>query len=243
MSAQHGRTLGQTDKVRLHSGGVTSGRRREVPAPGLSGEHTGAGRQRQHGNACAGPASSERPPPAGAARAGAPPAPPPARPRGRSSEQYPAARRRFQRLAGGADRVALADFQALPELAGHPLAPRILALADKDRDGYLRLADFTAAVGELGRLHTDDDRAACTRPPAAAVHVLGPQCPCGAGAPVAPCSEATLRASVESLCLGAPPPAARPIASGVADTSRHGRLISTNVSAPPHIKRCPRQQQ
>ncbi len=93
-----------------------------------------------------------------------------------------AARRRFQRLAGGADRVALADFQALPELAGHPLAPRILALADKDRDGYLRLADFTAAVGELGRLRTDDDRAACARPPAAGARGPRPgrRCPCGA---------------------------------------------------------------
>jgi len=85
--------------------------------------------------------------------------------------------------------VALADFQALPELAGHPLAPRILALADKDRDGYLRLADFTAAVGELGRLHTDDDRAACARPAAAAGArcsrpwapvSLWCWCPCGA---------------------------------------------------------------
>jgi len=46
--------------VRLYAGGVTRGRRREVSAPGLSGEHTGAGRQRQHGNACAGPASSEK---------------------------------------------------------------------------------------------------------------------------------------------------------------------------------------
>lgn len=74
---------------------------------------------------------------------------------------------RFQRLAKGGDRVALADFQAMPELAGNPLVPRILQLADKDRDGYLQLADFTDAVGELGRLYTDEDRAACECPPAA----------------------------------------------------------------------------
>ena len=60
--------------------------------------------------------------------------------------------------------MALADFQALPELAGNALVPRVLALADRDRDGYLRLQDFTDAVGELGRLHTDSARAACARP-------------------------------------------------------------------------------
>lgn len=89
-----------------------------------------------------------------------------------SSSVSSSADRRFQRLAKGGDRVALADFQAMPELAGHPLVPRILQLADKDRDGYLQLADFTDAVGELGRLYTDDDRAACECPPAAhlAVH-------------------------------------------------------------------------
>ena len=73
-------------------------------------------------------------------------------------------RARFQRLSKGGDRVALADFQALPELAGNALVPRVLALADRDRDGYLRLQDFTDAVGELGRLHTDSARAACARP-------------------------------------------------------------------------------
>ena len=76
----------------------------------------------------------------------------------------PGTHARFQRLSKGGDRVALADFQALPELAGNPLVPRVLQLADRDRDGYLQLQDFTDAVGELGRLHTDSDRAACARP-------------------------------------------------------------------------------
>ena len=35
------------------------------------------------------------------------------------------ARARFQRLAKGGERVALADFQALPELAGNALVPRV----------------------------------------------------------------------------------------------------------------------
>ena len=72
--------------------------------------------------------------------------------------------------------MALADFQALPELAGNALVPRVLQLADRDRDGYLRLQDFTDAVAELGRLHTDRDRAACARP----APVLGRQEPAAA---------------------------------------------------------------
>ncbi|KAK9846652.1 hypothetical protein WJX81_008477 [Elliptochloris bilobata] len=79
-----------------------------------------------------------------------------------SKKELERLQRRFLRLAKGGDLVALADFQALPELAGNPLVPRVLQLADKDRDGHLRLADFTDAVGELGRLYTDDDRAAFT---------------------------------------------------------------------------------
>ena len=71
---------------------------------------------------------------------------------------------RFQRLANSSGKVALADFQLLPELQGSLFAPRIFQLFDADADGALDQQEFTAAVEALGRLQTEEDKAACAPP-------------------------------------------------------------------------------
>ena len=69
--------------------------------------------------------------------------------------------RRFQRLANSSGKIALDDFQTLPELQGNLLTPRIFQLFDADRDGYLDKAEFSHAVEQLGRPCTEKEKAKC----------------------------------------------------------------------------------
>lgn len=66
--------------------------------------------------------------------------------------------RRFLRLAKGGRKVALADFQSVPELAGNPFIMRIFQLFDADQDGCLNFEEFIRAVESFGRLYSSEDK-------------------------------------------------------------------------------------
>ena len=68
---------------------------------------------------------------------------------------------RFLRLAKGGRKVALADFQSVPELAGNPFIMRIFELFDADHDGCLNFEEFIRAVESFGRLYTSEDKCLC----------------------------------------------------------------------------------
>ena len=68
---------------------------------------------------------------------------------------------RFLRLAKGGRKVALTDFQSVPELAGNPFIMRIFELFDADHDGCLNFEEFIRAVESFGRLYTSDDKCMC----------------------------------------------------------------------------------
>lgn len=69
--------------------------------------------------------------------------------------------RRFLRLAKGGRKVALADFESVPELAGNPFIMRIFQLFDADQDGCLNFEEFIRAVESFGRLYTSQDKCMC----------------------------------------------------------------------------------
>ena len=68
---------------------------------------------------------------------------------------------RFVRLAKGGRKVALPDFQSVPELAGNPFIMRIFQLFDADQDGCLNFEEFIKAVESFGRLYTSEDKCMC----------------------------------------------------------------------------------
>ena len=68
---------------------------------------------------------------------------------------------RFQRLANSSGKMALDDFQTLPELQGNLLTPRIFQLFDANGDGYLDKEEFSQAIEQLGRPCTEKEKAAC----------------------------------------------------------------------------------
>ena len=68
---------------------------------------------------------------------------------------------RFQRLAKGGRKVALTDFQSVPELAGNPFIMRIFQLFDADQDGCLNFEEFIRAVESFGRLYSSEDKCMC----------------------------------------------------------------------------------
>ena len=68
---------------------------------------------------------------------------------------------RFLRLAKGGRKVALTDFQSVPELAGNPFIMRIFELFDADHDGCLNFEEFIWAVESFGRLYTSEDKCMC----------------------------------------------------------------------------------
>ena len=68
---------------------------------------------------------------------------------------------RFVRLAKGGRKVALTDFQSVPELAGNPFILRIFELFDADHDGCLNFEEFIRAVESFGRLYTSEDKCMC----------------------------------------------------------------------------------
>ena len=80
---------------------------------------------------------------------------------------------RFQKLAGARGKVALTEFQALPEMAGNPFSPRIFQLFDQDGDGFISFDDFALAMEALGKMYTDEEKIRC----AALKLVLQCMCP------------------------------------------------------------------
>ncbi|KAK9820181.1 hypothetical protein WJX72_007199 [[Myrmecia] bisecta] len=77
---------------------------------------------------------------------------------GISKKELERMHRRFQRLSNGTERVGLAAFQTVPELAGNPFVPRIFQLFDVNKDGNISWQEFTAGVEYLGKLSTDEEK-------------------------------------------------------------------------------------
>ena len=57
--------------------------------------------------------------------------------------------------------MSLADFQRIPELSGNFFVGRIFQLSDTDKDGFITVDDFTAAVEMLGKVYSEEEKIRC----------------------------------------------------------------------------------
>ncbi|GAX76960.1 hypothetical protein CEUSTIGMA_g4407.t1 [Chlamydomonas eustigma] len=89
-----------------------------------------------------------------------------------SQEDLARLQRRFTRLSGGSDRVAIRQIQGMVELGANPFIPRGLTahigkpiksvrmfqMFDRDKDGLLSLEEFTEALQLFGRLEDEEEQ-------------------------------------------------------------------------------------
>lgn len=50
------------------------------------------------------------------------------------------------------------DFESILEFSGRPHIDHIFKFADRDNDGYISVPDFVAAMEDLGRLYSDEEK-------------------------------------------------------------------------------------